>query len=62
MELYTTDKDGKKTDAHFHMDYLNFQDKNREKLNKLLLKREELKPALNKHLQVKTVKYSQETL
>ena len=42
MELYTTDKDGKKTDAHFHMDYLDFQDKNREKLNKLLLKKEKL--------------------
>jgi len=56
MELYTTDKDGKKTDAHFHMDYLNFQDKNREKLNKLLLKREELyrqKKAINKLIKLK---------
>jgi len=43
MELYTTDKDGKKTDAHFHMDYLDFQDKNREKLNALILKEEKLR-------------------
>jgi len=42
MELYTEDKDGKKTDAHFHMDYLDFQDKNREKLNNLILKREKI--------------------